>query len=78
MSKQNQKQRILEYCRNWGTLDRIRALERCGLIELSSRIVELEKEGYVFKKGWIKRVNRFGETYKLRTYTLIEDGSSTL
>lgn len=72
MSKEKQTQRILEFCQKWGTIDRIRALQRCGVIELSARIVELEKEGYEFEKSWIKRVNQFNEPYKLRTYKLID------
>jgi hypothetical protein len=71
MSKEKQTQRILEFCQKWGAIDRIRALQRCGVIELSARIVELEREGYEFEKGWIKRVNQFNEKYKLRTYKLI-------
>ena len=70
MSKQNQQQRILEFCQQWGTIDRIRALDRCGVIELSARIVALEKDGHEFEKAWIKRVNRFNEEYRLRTYKL--------
>lgn len=70
MSSKTQKQRILEFCQQWGTIDRIRALDRCGVIELSARIVALEKDGYEFEKSWIKRTNRFKEEYRLRTYKL--------
>ncbi len=65
-----QKIRILNYLLKGRTIDRIKALKELGIIELSSRIVALEKDGNQFEKGWTRRTNMFGEQYRLRTYKL--------
>lgn len=50
---------------------RITAMRDLGIMELSSRIVSLENDGVEIKKGWTKQTNRFGETYRLRTYRIV-------
>ena len=63
-----QKERLLQLMQEGYTVNRINAMRELGIVELSARICELEKDGHEFTKDWIQQTNRFGENYKLRTY----------
>ena len=71
MKHLTQHQRILNYVRENGFIDRIKAFFDCGILELSSRICEIERiENIKFKKEWKKGVSRFGDKFTYIEYSL--------
>lgn len=64
--KANQKQRILDYIKQFGSITSKDAYVDLGITQLGARIDGLERDGYSFVKKWEKGKNRFNEevTYK--------------
>lgn len=65
-----QHQRILNYIKKNGFIDRITALLDCGIFELSARITELERTGIKFNKKRKKGKSRFGDVFTCIEYSL--------
>lgn len=71
--KTTQKDRIINYMEKTGKeLNQRQALSMFGIARLAARICELEKNGYVFEKGWLTLNNRYSEQVRIRTYKLIK------
>jgi predicted ArsR family transcriptional regulator len=70
--KPTQKDRVLAYIRSEGSITALEAVRELGILQLSARLVELEKEGYVFTKTPEKSKNRFDETVHYIRYGLAE------
>lgn len=69
----SQRDRIIVYMEETGeTLNPAKARYLFGIERLAARICELQKQGYIFEKGWKTGRNRYGERYKVRTYKLIK------
>lgn len=51
----NQKTQVLEYIQKCGSISSYEAYSRLGITQLGARIDELQKDGYVFKKEWIRK-----------------------
>lgn len=65
----NQRQKILEYIRKYGSITSLEATIDLGITQLGARIFELKREGYEFKTEAVKGKNRYGEpTYYLKYY----------
>jgi hypothetical protein len=47
------------------------AFTELGICELASRIGELEKKGYIFKKPWVKGKAKNGRRWCIKRYYLI-------
>ena len=70
--KITQKDRILEYIRNFGSISSFEAYSDLGITQLGARIDQLKKEGYEFKTEWESNINRFGEKTDYKRYFLID------
>ena len=70
--KITQKDRILEYIRNFGSISSFEAYANLGITQLGARIDQLKKEGYKFKTEWESNTNRFGEKTDYKRYFLID------
>ena len=70
--KITQKDRILEYIRNFGSISSFEAYADLGIIQLGARIDQLKKEGYEFKTEWESNTNRFGEKTNYKRYYLAD------
>ena len=68
--KITQKDRILEYIRNFGSISSFEAYADLGITQLGARIDQLKKEGYEFKTEWESKTNRFGEKTEEKRYYL--------
>ena len=68
-----QKDRILEYIRNFGSITSWEAYKDLGITQLGARIFELEDRGYRFKKETVESKNRYGEKVQFKKYSLYED-----
>ena len=70
--KITQKDRILEYIRNFGSISSFEAYTDLGITQLGARIDQLKKEGYEFKTEWESNTNRFGEKTEYKRYYLAD------
>jgi hypothetical protein len=70
--KITQKDRILEYIRNFGSISSFEAYSDLGITQLGARIDQLKKEGYEFKNEWESNTNRFGEKTEYKRYYLVD------
>ena len=69
-NKKNQKQRILDYIDEYGSITALEAVRDLGVLQLSARLVEMEKDGITFKKQQESAKNRFGETIYYTRYSI--------
>lgn len=67
-----QKDRILEYIRNFGSISSFEAYANLGITQLGARIDQLKKEGYEFKTEWERKTNRYGEKTDYKRYYLAD------
>ena len=66
----NQKQRVVKYIQDYGSITALDAMRDLGIQQLGARIDGLQKDGYVFKKEWEHSKNRYGETVSFKRYSL--------
>lgn len=72
----SQAGRLLEHLESGRSIDRLSALVDLGIFELSARLIELERAGYIFNKIPKKVTNRFGDTTRVIEYSLIEKAAA--
>ena len=70
--KISQKQRIINYIREFGSISSWEAYSDLGITQLGARIDQLKKEGYEFKSKWVSNTNRFGEKTDYKRYYLAD------
>lgn len=71
-----QAQRIVEFIDQNGSITRLDSSCKLFIFELSSRIISLEKRGWVFDKSWITKENQFGEKKRFKVYRILKRGES--
>lgn len=71
--KTNQRQRILEYIREFGSITSWEAYKDLGITQLGARIFELKREGYEFMTKTEYGTNRYGEKVDYTRYYLKDD-----
>jgi hypothetical protein len=65
----NQKQRVLGFVRNQGSITSLEAINTFGITRLASTIQQMEKVGHVFDhEHQVKVQNRFGEESRVTRY----------
>ncbi len=73
--KVTQKEMILKYLQDFGSISSWDAYADLGITQLGARIFELKEKGYVFKKERVKRLNRYGREIAFDKYSLAEVGA---
>lgn len=68
--KISQKNRIIDYIKQFGSITSWEAYKELGVMQLGARIDQLKKEGYIFRTEWIQKKNRFGENVSFKKYYL--------
>ncbi len=66
----NQRNSIIEYINNFGSITSYEAYINLGITQLATRIKELKEQGYAFKTVWIKKKNRYGKDIMFKKYML--------
>ena len=66
-----QKDLILKYIKDFGSISSWEAYKDLGITQLGARIFELKEKGYVFKKERVKRLNRYGREIAFDKYSLV-------
>ena len=72
----NQRERIVAYIKDKGSITRLESCTELFIFELSARITELERRGWIFDKSWESVKNSYGETKNFVRYAIISEGSS--
>ena len=70
--KVSQKDRIINYIRQFGSITSWEAYQDLGVMQLGARIDQLQKDGYVFKTEWATKKNRYGENVSFKRYYLAD------
>lgn len=70
--KITQKDRIINYIRQFESISSWEAYSDLGITQLGARIDQLKKEGYEFKTKWESKKNRYGEDVSFKRYYLAD------
>lgn len=76
--KLTQKDRIINYIREFGSITSKEAYNDLGITQLGARIDGLERDGFAFIKEWETGKNRFGEEVTYKRYYLADMVSSNM
>ena len=68
--KATQAQRVLEYMDTFGSITQLEALQDLGVMRLASRISDLKKQEYPIKSEVVVVKNRYGESCRIKRYSL--------
>ena len=68
--KPNQCQRVLDYIEKHGGITSYQAQKHISVARLASRISELRKLGYPIVTEWVTGVNKYGEKYRAKRYSM--------
>ena len=68
--KINQRQRIINYINQFGSITSKDAYDDLGITQLATRIKELKEQGYRFETKWESSKNRYGEKVDFKRYFL--------
>ena len=71
MSKSTQKDLILKYIHDFGSISSWQAYIDLGITQLATRIFELKQRGYIFEKENVKKNNRYGKPVTFSKYLLV-------
>lgn len=70
--KITQRDRVINYIREFGSISSWEAYKDLGITQLATRIKELKEQGYKFKTEWESSTNRFGEKTDYKRYYLAD------
>ena len=72
MDKIAQRDRVLQYIRDFGSITTLQAFQDLGITRLSARIFELKEKGYAVKTDMVTAKNRYGENVHFKRYSIYE------
>ena len=72
MGKIAQRDRVLQYIRDFGSITTLQAFQDLGITRLSARIFELKERGYAIKTDMVTGKNRYGENVHFKRYSMYE------
>lgn len=74
MARKTQKDMILQYIRDTGSISSWEAYSELGITQLGARIWELHHNlKYNFRKERVTKTNRYGQKIRFDRYFLVED-----
>ena len=74
MVRTTQRDRILQYIKDFGSITSYEAYTELGITQLGARIFELKRMNYQFADEYVSRKNRYGEDVKFKKYSLVNNG----
>lgn len=69
-----QKQAIVKYCQENGSITSFEAYTELGVTQLATRILELKNKGYEFSKTRESRIGRYGRPVRFDHYKITKVG----
>ena len=73
--KIGQKQSVLDYIRETGSITQLEAIKELGVLRLSAVIFQLKRDGYAIKSEPVPVKTRYGTTHIAR-YSEVNSGDS--
>lgn len=67
-----QKERVLQYMQEFGSITPVEAFTDLGVMRLSARIFDLQKDGVPIKRVTVYTKNRYGEAVHYTKYSVDE------
>lgn len=74
MKQPTQKELIIRYMKQYGSISRLEAATKLFVMELSSRIGELEDRGWEFEKTNESHKNAYGQVKHFTRYAIKKEG----
>lgn len=71
--KPSQKERVLKYIEDFGSISSFEAYKDLGITQLGARIWELKKDGVEIRTRWKVSYNRYLEKVTYKEYYLEEE-----
>lgn len=68
--KINQREQVLRYLQDEGSITTLDAFRELGIVRLASRICELRQSGLEITDEWEHRPNRYGDVVKFKRYRI--------
>ena len=69
--KVTQRDRVLQYIKDFGSITSWEAYSERGITQLGARIFELKDRGYNFEKERVNTKNRYGDQTHFDRYKLV-------
>ena len=66
-----QCERVVQYCKDFGSITTLQAFTDQGVTRLASRINDLKKQGYVIKSEFVTGKNRYGDPVCYKKYEIV-------
>lgn len=73
MGRITQRDRVLQYIRDFGSITSYQAFADLGITQLGTRIFELKERGYRFRKKRFSITNGYGDKSHFDEYFLVEE-----
>ena len=73
MKKPTHCEQIVDYMKQFGSINPLEALTDIGCMRLASRISDLKKQGYPIISERVNYKNRLGEAKHFNKYRIMED-----
>ena len=70
--KITQRQRVIDYIHEFGSISSWDAYEDLGITQLGARVKELKERGYEFETEWEHKKNRYGQPVAFKRYYIKE------
>jgi 3'-phosphoadenosine 5'-phosphosulfate sulfotransferase len=67
-----QREEILNYIREFGSITPMEAYSELGITKLATRVSEMRRDGIAFKIETVRRKNRNGRAVHFARYSLLE------
>ncbi len=77
-SKPTQRDRVLQYLHDFGSITALQAMGDIGVHRLAARVLELRLEGHDIETELVAVNNRYGESVNVARYTLRNSRQSRL
>lgn len=68
----NQREQIIQYIRDFGSITSYQAYIDLGITQLATRVKELKEQGYYFTYEIEVKKNRYGKKVRFKKYKLEE------
>jgi hypothetical protein len=65
--------RLLTYLQSCQSINRLDALIKLGIFELSARVIDIESNGYIIAKSRKTITNQFNEKTSVTVYSLVSE-----
>lgn len=68
----NQRELILQYIADFGSITPMQAFADLGITKLATRVSEMRRDGIAIKIDTIKSINRYGKAVSFAKYSMEE------